>query len=317
MDTHVITPVIPSVFLSHASGFNVFLKLENTQPSGSFKDRGIGRLVAHNLAKSGGDLVRVCSSSGGNAGLAAANAARLNNIPCTVCVPETTSLATVERIEKYGAEVVVHGPYWSEADRHLREVIIPGSKETTIYCHPFDDELIWEGHSSLVSELKNQLPDTVTKPDAIVVSAGGAGLYCGVAIGCQNLGWTDVPIVVVEPVGAPCFHDSVKEGKQLHIPPKTKVGTLGSSYVPQRALDLAKIQPTFPVLVTDDQAVIAAKKFTDEHKFMVEPACGATLATLYEPKILSKVIPSLSEKSNVVAVVCGGSSTSLRDYHTS
>lgn len=317
MDTHVITPVIPSVFLSHASGFNVFLKLENTQPSGSFKDRGIGRLVAHSLANITGDQIRVCSSSGGNAGLAAANAARMNNVPCTVCVPETTSSGTVERIKKFGAEVVVHGPYWSEADRYLREVIIPESKEKTIYCHPFDGELIWEGHSSLISELKDQLPSTVTKPDAIVISAGGAGLYCGIATGCQKLGWADVPIVVVEPVGAPCFHNSIKEGKIIHIPPKTRVTTLGSSYVPQRALDLAQAQPTFPVLVTDDQAITAAKNFTDEHKFMVEPACGATLATFYEPEILRKAIPTLSETSNIVAVVCGGSSTSLRDYHTS
>ncbi len=108
---HIRTPLIESLALSQGWGKQVLLKMENMQPAGSFKIRGIGLLCQTGKAQGIRQLV---SSSGGNAGYAAAYAGRKLDLPTTVFVPSTTSAELVRHIEAQGSEVRIVGDVWDE-----------------------------------------------------------------------------------------------------------------------------------------------------------------------------------------------------------
>ncbi|CAN6595375.1 L-threo-3-hydroxyaspartate ammonia-lyase [Trichomonascus vanleenenianus] len=303
---YVETPLIRSGYLSDRCRRNVYLKLENTQPSGSFKSRGISELIRRALVESSGARVHVYSSSGGNAGLAAATAAAFYGVPCTVVVPESTKQAMRERITKAGASLVVHGAHWAMADEHMRGMMaLAAGDEVAVYAHPFDDPVIWEGHSSLVEELP-------FKPDAIVVSCGGGGLYNGVKLGLANRGW-DSKVLVVETKGAATLNKTLEAGKIIRLDKIDTIATsLGSVYVTDKTLEYAldtKGGITDSVVIEDSDAMNAVIQFASDHKMLVEPACGASLALGYSESLH----PYLEGLDSIVIVVCGGSSISIED----
>ncbi|ELK15485.1 L-serine dehydratase/L-threonine deaminase [Pteropus alecto] len=164
--------------LSKVAGTSVYLKMDNAQPSGSFKIRGIGHLCQM-WAEQGCEHF-VCSSAG-NAGMAAAYAARTLGIPATIVVPSTTPALTIERLKNEGAMVQVVGEMLDEAFELAKALV--KNNPGWVFIHPFDDPLIWEGHTSIVKELKETLS---AKPGAIALSVGGGGLLCGVVQGLQE-----------------------------------------------------------------------------------------------------------------------------------
>lgn len=168
------SPLLHSLYLSELAGAQVFLKLENTQPSGSFKSRGLGNLVYQTvcgnnpsaplpLSLSGSvppNYFHFFSPSGGNAGCATAYAARQYNQLCTVCLPTVANPIMIERIRKTGANVVVFGDSIAESVAHIQNVLIPACTNTAVYCHPYDNELVWQGNSSIMDEIFHQLSST-------------------------------------------------------------------------------------------------------------------------------------------------------------
>ncbi|XP_010021974.1 PREDICTED: serine dehydratase-like, partial [Nestor notabilis] len=148
---HIVSPVLESLPLSRAAGTKVYMKLENVQPTGSFKIRGIGHLCQEAAKKGCSHFV---SSSGGNAGLAAAYAAQKLGVPITVVVPSSTGPGTVRRLQEMGAEVEISGQVWDDANRRALEL---AETKGWVSIHPFDHPLVWQGHSSLVQELKDSL----------------------------------------------------------------------------------------------------------------------------------------------------------------
>ncbi|KAJ7309618.1 hypothetical protein JRQ81_007672 [Phrynocephalus forsythii] len=297
---HVVTPVLQSMALSQAAGTKVYMKLENVQPSGSFKIRGIG-YFCQQVARDGCQHL-VCSS-GGNAGLAAAYVAHKLGIPITVVVPRSTSQLTVKRLEEQSAEVEVFGQAWDEANERAMAL---AEADGWINVHPFDHPLVWKGHATLVQELRDSLD---AKPGAIVLAVGGGGLLSGVVSGLQEVGWLDVPIVAVETRGADSFNQAIKAGHLVTLPEITSVAKcLGAKTVAQRALDCAREWPIISWVLDDVEAVKAIERFLDDERMLVEAACGAPLAFLYsgyfrqlqEEGHLSRPLDS------VVLVVCGG-----------
>jgi len=307
---HIQTPCIGSVALSQASQCKVFLKLENTQPSGSFKIRGIGRLVQSAVNKGANRLI---SSSGGNAGMAAAYAARKLGIQALIMVPETTSEQVRERLRVEGATVQVHGSVWDETDAKARAESARDPK--CVYVHPFDGEEIWDGHASLVDELVEDLDGI--PPDLIIVSVGGGGLLCGIIRGLRSVAWEkDVRVIAVETKGANCLAAALKDGQLVTLPEITSIAkTLGSLTVAEEAFryatEIRKPEVT-SIVVSDDQATKACVRFADQHKMLVEPSCGTALAALYEPSALERVAGG-STGLRIVVVVCGGIGISSQD----
>ncbi|NXI13406.1 SDSL protein, partial [Irena cyanogastra] len=298
---HIVSPVLESLSLSKAAGTKVFMKLENVQPSGSFKIRGIGHLCQDAARK--GCRHFVCSS-GGNAGLAAAYAARSLGLPITVVVPSSSGPTPVRRLEELGATVEVYGKVWDDANRRAQEL---AEAEGWVSIPPFDHPLVWEGHASLVRELKDTLE---AKPGAIVVAVGGGGLLAGVVVGLQQVGWQDVPIIAAETWGAHSFHEALKAGRLVTLPDITSVATcLGAKTVAARALQCAQECQVLSQVVQDAEAVRAVEQFLDDERVLVEPACGAPLAVLYSGRLqrLQRQGRLRGPLRSVLLVVCGGS----------
>lgn len=287
---HIETPLLESRPLSTLSGKTVWLKMEVSQPPGSFKIRGIG-LACQEYARRG--ATRFISSSGGNAGIAVAYAGRRLRIPVTVVVPETASELAKSLIRRENGEVVVHGASWQEANAFAQSMF----GEQTAFIHPFDDPLLWRGHASMIDEVER----AGVKPDAVVLSVGGGGLLCGVVEGLHRNGLEDVPVVAVETAGADSFARSLAAGHRVTLASITSIATsLGARQVCEQAFRWSTLHPVQSAVVSDKASVYACKRFLDDHHVLVEPACGASLALLYEHSA------ALESFGTVLVIVCGG-----------
>jgi len=298
------TPLLRSLpmsklFETDSSSNEVWLKLDCLQPSGSFKDRGMA-LLTTTLKNRG--ISRLISSSGGNAGHSVSHAGRLLNLAVTVVVPSTTKPIMLSKIKAQGASVQVYGNNWNEADGQAR-MLCEGDKEAA-YVSPYDDALLWKGHSTIVDELA----EANLKPDAVVVSVGGGGLLCGVYEGLLRHGWSDVCVVAAETKGADSFSASFAAGKITRLKSIESIATsLGTLEVTEQALIYSRNQPTMTVVVSDKEAVETCCRFLDDHRLLVEPACGASLAVAYSPDHRQK----LSKFKKICFVVCGGGGVTL------
>ncbi len=292
---HIETPLFESRPLSVHAGRSVWLKLDALQPPGSFKIRGIGFACQEYVRRGARRLI---SSSGGNAGIAVAYAGRHLSAPVLIVVPETTSELAKALIRREGAEVVVHGESWQEANELAESTV----GESDVLVHPFDDPLVWQGHSTLIDEVAG----SGIKPGAVVVSVGGGGLLCGLVEGMRRNGWSDVPVIAVETEGADSLAQSVRAGRRVELHAITSLAiTLGAKKVCQRAFDSTRDHPLRSVVVSDRAAVSACQRFLADHRVVVEPACGASLAAVYDGA------PELEDFESVLVVVCGGATTTL------
>ena len=292
---HIETPLFESRPLSVQSGRNVWLKLDALQPPGSFKIRGIG-FACQEYVRQGAR--RLISSSGGNAGIAVAYAGRHLSVPVLIVVPETTSERAKALIRQEGAEVVVHGASWQEAN----DLAMSTVEESDVLVHPFDDPLVWQGHATLIDEVAG----SGVKPGAVVVSVGGGGLLCGLVEGMRQNGWSDVPVIAVETEGADSLAQSLRAGHRIELAAITSLATtLGAKKICEQAFDCTRDHPLRSVVVSDRAAVSACQRFLDDHRLVVEPACGASLAAVYDGA------SELEDFESVLVVVCGGATTTL------
>jgi len=288
---HIETPVHQNAAINNRLNKNIYLKMDCYQPSGSFKLRGIGALCQHALESGKQTIV---SSSGGNAGYSAAYAARQLGLDAVVVMPENAPETARERIRGEGAEVIVKGAVWDEADAYARQL---ADERNGAYIHPFDNAVVWTGHSTLIDEAVKQCP----QPDVVVVSVGGGGLMVGVVEGMQRHGWTDVPVLAIETEGAASFGESIRTGQHVKLERITSIAhTLGALKVTPKAIEWAQQHPITPVQVTDASAVNACLRFADDMRVVVEPACGASLSLIYDN------VHHLDGYQNVLVIVCGG-----------
>ncbi len=295
MSLHIDTPLIESGPLSQAAGCHVWLKLDALQPTGSFKIRGVG-LACEAYFRQG--KRRFISSSGGNAGIAVAYAGRCLSVPVVVVVPQTTTERARSLIRQQGAELIVHGAAWHEAHALAQSML----RKEDAFLHPFDDSLLWQGHASLIDEVAH----AGLRPDAVVLSVGGGGLFSGAVEGMHRNGWHDVTVIAAETIGADAFARSIASGERIALDAITSIATsLGAKQVCEQALLQAQRHPVRPVVVSDLEALQACERFLDDHRILVEPACGASLALAYDQS------RALQGFDNVLVVVCGGATASI------
>ena len=227
---HVRTPLVKSAPLSEIMRRDVYLKLECAQPSGSFKLRGVGRACALAVERDGARLL--VSSSGGNAGLATAHAGRELGAQTVVYVPETTPERVRDALRAYGAEVEVRGTQWSEANAAAtaRAAACGGAM-----IHPFEGEDTWDGHSTMIDEIAEDLGGR--KPAAVATCVGGGGLLAGCLRGIERCGWgDDVVVVAMETIGADSLNASMRAGEVVTLPAITSVAkSLGAASPSPRA----------------------------------------------------------------------------------
>ncbi|KAL6716489.1 catabolic L-serine/threonine dehydratase [Lecanora helva] len=302
----ISTPLVESSALSRAAGCRIFLKLENLQPSCSFKSRGIGNLIRRALLNSPApEKTHFYCSSGGNAGLACVTAAHSLGRPATVVVPLTTKPLMVAKIKTAGAsEVIQHGVSWVEADKFLREELLAKDADG-VYVPPFDHQDVWDGAATIIEEMSE-------KPDAVVCSVGGGGLFCGLQLGLERRGWGDVNLLALETEGAQSLAASLKEGELVTLKEITSIATsLGAKTVAKKTLELGERKNVRSVVLSDPEAAMGCWRLADDERLMVEPACGVNVALCYDGR-LKKLLPHLNEESKVVIVICGGSNVTLK-----
>eukprot|EP00970_Alexandrium_tamarense_P020397 scaffold15199_cov193-Alexandrium_tamarense.AAC.13 len=362
LNLFLTTPLIHSIPLSNlCAPHQVYLKLDLLQPSGSFKDRGMAHLCMtlkkvhtanrkqkQQLSPGGqddgsGNTMKLISSSGGNAGLAVTTVAR--NIPdmeVSVIVPETTKPLVIEKLRSLGADVTVHGANWNLADDLARKLVkehrdqdgdsaLSGGAE---YVSPYDNPLLWTGHSTVVDEIITQLIDTKhdVKVGAILASVGGGGLLCGILEGLERnyFGGSSVrsnvisgtKVVACETEGAASFAASFNApSSEASETPGRKKGTtmvrleginsvatsLGALEVTPAVIHRSRRhqergqiggsgEDVLSYVCTDAEAVNACVQFSSHHRMLVEPACGAALAPLYSDRLRTKLLEELKSK---------------------
>jgi len=285
------TPLLTSRMLSERTGFDVRLKAEIFQRTGSYKIRGPLNKFAH-LSDEERKRGVVCSSAGNHA-QGVALAARIHGIEAVVVMAENATSSKIAATRGYGAEVVLHGTIWDEANEKAKELV---RDRGLTYIHPFDDLQLIAGQGTLGLELINDLPDA----DIVIVPIGGGGLISGVSMAvkaCQP----DVRVIGVESSGAPGMHDSVKAGHVVTLERvECIIDGLRVKRVGQTTFEVVRRYVDEIVMLPDERIFDAMLWVMSHTKLVVEGAAAAPVGALLEGLIQAPA------GSKVVCVLSGG-----------
>lgn len=265
-------------------GYELWLKLEHTQVTGSFKPRGaFSFLTAVEIPEAG-----IAAASGGNFGIAAAYAASTLGHPATIFVPETSPPEKIDRISEHGADVRIISGFYDEALAAAHEFIAASG---AVEAHAYDHPLIMAGQGTLGMELSVQVD-----PDEVLVAVGGGGLIGGIASWFQE----DAKVIAVEPERCQSFHASIQAGRQVEV----EVGGVAASSLGARTIGdnpwAVRHRIDSALLVGDDDIVAAQRWLWRGVRMAVEPPAATTVAVLRT----GVWVPAAG--SRVVAVLSGG-----------
>src|SRR5438477_1544713 len=203
IDRHIKrTPLLTSRQLNELTGYDIRLKAEMFQRVGSYKIRG--PLNKYALKPEEQKQRGVVCSSAGNHAQGVALAAKIHGIRAVVCMAENATPAKIAATRGYGAEVVLHGTIWDEANEKAKELV---RDEGLTYVHPFDDEQLIAGQGTLGLEIIQDWPEV----DAIVVPIGGGGLISGVSMVAKSHN-PRIRVIGVESSDGPAMKASVDAG---------------------------------------------------------------------------------------------------------
>ena len=285
------TPLMRVEHALHPIGaFDLRLKLECLQVSGSFKARGaMNRLLTTPRAQLAHGIV---TASGGNHGLAVARAGHIAGVPVTVFLPDNASPAKQAKLAAWGAQTRIAGSVWDEADRVARDF---ATARGAVYFHPFADPAIVAGQGTVALEILEDFPD----PELFVVAIGGGGLAAGIATVIRAR-HPAARIVGVEPVGSPTLHAALAAGQVVTLPSVTTgVPTLACARTDERVFAILRDALDGIVLVEDAAMLDAARWLWFELGLAADPSGAAAVAALRS----GAVAPRPGQR--VCALVCG------------
>ena len=284
------TNLVYSEYFSNQSGNKVYLKPENMQYTGAYKVRGAYYKIStmsEDARKKG-----LITASAGNHAQGVAYAASKYGVPATVVMPTTTPLIKVNRTKGYGAKVVLYGNVYDEACEYAMKL---AKEQGLTFVHPFDDLDVATGQGSIAMEIIKELPTV----DYILVPIGGGGLATGVST-LEKLLNPNIKVIGVEPAGANCLQESLKEGKVITLPTVntiadgTAVKTPGSKLFPYLQKNLDSI-----ITVPDEDLIVAFLDMVENHKMIVENSGLLTVAALKQMNVKDKKIVSILSGGNM------------------
>jgi threonine dehydratase len=271
-----VTPCPYSETLSALTGSRVFVKLENLQMTGSFKERG-----AANVLLALGDEERrrgVVAASAGNHGLAVAfHAARLG-VRSVIVMPEWAPLAKVTAARRHGAEVNLHGDNYDASYERAREI---ETERGLVFIHPFDDPRVIAGQGTIALEIAEQVPDL----DAVIVPVGGGGLIGGVAVALKALK-PAARVIGVQSEEMPGMRAALQAGERVTVPAAATIADgIAVRRVGLHTLALAQRFVDEIVTVSEEEIANAILLLLEIEKTVVEGAGAVALAALVNKRV--------------------------------
>lgn len=285
-----LSPCTKSETFSKLTNNSVYLKLDNLQRTGAFKERGALNKL---LTMSQEDRARgVIAASAGNHAQGVAYHAGLHGIKAQILMPLTTPLTKVSATKGYGAEVVLHGANYDEA---CAEAIRRSQSQHLTFIHPFDDEAVIAGQGTLGLEMLQQCPDV----EAIVIPIGGGGLISGIACAVKETN-PKVKVYGVQPARLPSMEVALAAGKPVVLSPAATIADgIAVLRTGDNTLQLVKKYVDQVVTVTEEEIANAILLLLEREKTLAEGAGAAAIAA-----VLNYKLPLAGKK--VVVLVSGG-----------
>ncbi|HEY7176898.1 MAG TPA: pyridoxal-phosphate dependent enzyme, partial [Micromonosporaceae bacterium] len=249
-------------------GSNIYLKLENLQPIGSFKLRGAAAVLAN--AKPDEIAAGVVTASAGNMGQGAAWFAQRLGVPCTVVVPPTAPAAKIAAMEALGARVLpVSAEAWWDAFVQRRVDGVDG-----VFIHAFDDPAVMAGNATIGLEIAEDLPATTQ----VLVPWGGGGLSCGIATGLRSAD-SNARVYACEVATAAPLAASLAAGAPVTIEMRPSfVDGIGSRTVLPSMYDRATRLGITSLVAPVDDVASALRLMLERNRVLAEGAGATPLA---------------------------------------
>src|SRR5262245_8897650 len=278
--------------LSRRLDNHVLLKREDTQPIFSFKIRGaynrIARLTPEERSRG------VIAASAGNHAQGVAFSARRLDIRAVIVMPRTTPEIKVDAVKALGAEVVLVGDRYAEAQQHAERL---ASDTGLVFVHPFDDPLVIAGQGTVAVELLRQAPADLS---AVFVPVGGGGLIAGIAAYVKALR-PDIDVFGVEPFEADAMACSIEAGRRVRLDDVgIFVDGVAVQQVGAQTFPIAQAAVTEVLRVSNDEVCAAIKDILDDTRTIVQPAGGLALAAL------ESYVPARGLRGRQLAAVLSG-----------
>ena len=284
------TKLVYSEYFSSQTGNKVYFKPENMQYTGAYKIRGAYYKI-HTLTEEERKKGLITASAGNHA-QGVAYAARLAGVKAVVVMPTTTPLMKVNRTKSYGAEVILEGDVFDEACAHAYKL---AEEHGYTFVHPFDDLDVATGQGTIAMEIIKELPTV----DYILVPIGGGGLCTGVSTLAKLLN-PKIKIIDVEPAGANCMQESLRQGQVVSLP---EVSTIADGTAVKRPGEklFPYIQANVDDIITieDSELIVAFLDMVENHKMIVENSGLLTVAALKHLNVQKKKIVSILSGGNM------------------
>ncbi len=290
-DSICLTPCLESIALSEITGSRVFVKLDNKQRTGSFKERGArNALLLLTLEQKQRGVI---AASAGNHALGLAYHGGLLGIPVTVVMPISAPLIKIMTCESMGAKVVLFGRSFAEARDHALQL---ATENGLRYINGFNDPEIIAGQGTIGLELRSQVPEM----DAVIVPIGGGGLVAGIGVALHGSS-SEIAIYGVQSAHAANYNASLNSDSPVAVETRSTLADgLCVSQMGDLAFSIARQHITRTVEVSEDDIALAILRAVEKEKEVVEGAGAAGLAALLAGKL-----PELRDKT-VALLFCGG-----------
>jgi threonine dehydratase len=284
------SPLVHSKTLSRLSGNAIFLKLENLQMTGSFKERGALNRI---LTMTDGERRQgVIAASAGNHGQGVAYHATQRNIPVQIWMPRSTPLIKLTATRAYGADIVLHGDNYDEACEAAMERSV---QRKAAFIHPFDDDAVIAGQGTVGLELLKQNPAL----DVIIVPVGGGGLISGIGCAVKKRN-AAVEVIGVQTGRLPSMQTALQQQQPVNLPAKpTLADGIAVRKAGARTLPLIRQYVDRLVTVEEDEIAEAILMLLEGEKTVAEGAGAVALAAVLQAKTGHR-------GKNIAVLVSGG-----------
>ena len=298
-DSIALTPARHSAALSALSGQTIFLKLDNLQRTGAFKERGaLNKILSLRPEERSRGVI---AASAGNHAQAVAYHAAAHGMRVRIVMPETTPLNKVSKTAGYGAEVLLHGANYDEA---YAEAVRLSAETGMCFLHPFDDAAVIAGQGTLGLELLEQVPEL----EAVVVPIGGGGLIGGVACAVKESRVRErrpgIKVIGVQTERLPSMLRACEGGGPMTLPPAATIAD-GIAVRRAGALTFPLVQRYVDEIVTVEEEEIAQAilLLLESEKTLAEGAGAVALAAVLQGKTS---LAGSGRAQRTAVLVCGG-----------